>query len=75
MAKFRKVELRISRATGYGQYYLIANYKGKQIEVHTTDSECFDWLNDDSNKEKHLEAKQYAYRTIVNAYESSRMFV
>jgi hypothetical protein len=70
MAKFRKVELSISRANGYGQYYLSANYKGKQIKVHTTNSECFDWLNDDSNKEKHLEAKQYAYRTIVNAYKN-----
>ena len=70
MAKFRKVELSISRANGYGQYYLTANYKGKQIKVHTTNSECFDWLNDDSNKEKHPEAKQYAYRTIVNAYEN-----
>jgi hypothetical protein len=69
MAKFRKVELSISRANG-GQYYLTANYKGKQIKVHTTNSECFDWLNDDSNKEKHLEAKQYAYKTIVNAYEN-----
>lgn len=69
MAKFRKVELSISRANGYGQYYLTANYKGKQIKVHTANSECFDWLNDDSNKEKHLKAKQYAYRTIVNAYE------
>lgn len=70
MAKFRKIELSISKANGYGQYYLNANYKGKQINVHTTNSECFDWLNDDSNKEMHLEAKQYAYRTIVNAYEN-----
>lgn len=69
MTKFRKVELNISRAGGYGQYYLYANYKGKQIKVHTTNSECFDWLNDNSNKKKHLEAKRYAYRTIVNAYK------
>jgi hypothetical protein len=70
MAKFRKVELAISRANGYGQYYITANYKGKKIKAYTTDSECFDWLNDDSNKEKHQEAKQHAYFMIVNAYEN-----
>jgi len=70
MATFRKVELNISRANGYGQYYLTAKYKGKEIKVHTTNSECFDWLNDESNKIKHQEAKKYGYNTIVNAYKS-----
>jgi hypothetical protein len=70
MAKFRKVELSISRGNGYGQYCITANYRGKQIKVHTTNSECYDWLNDDTNKEMHLEAKQYAYRNIVKAYEN-----
>ena len=69
MAKFRKVELNISRANGYGSYYITANYKGKQITAHTDDSECFDWLNDDSDPAMHLEAKRYAYRAIVNKYE------
>jgi hypothetical protein len=70
MVTFRKVKLSIARANGYGHYCLSAYYKGKQIEVSTTNSECFDWLNDDSNKEKHLEAKRYAYTNIVNAYQS-----
>jgi hypothetical protein len=70
MTKFRKIELNIQRANGYGQYYLSATYKGKFIKVPTTNSECFDWLNDDSNKIKHREAKQYAYRTIVTAYNN-----
>lgn len=68
MATFRKVELSISRGSGYGQYYITANYKGKEIKAHTTDSECFDYLNDDSNKKKHQEAKRHAYRKIVDAY-------
>lgn len=70
MATFRKVELNITRANGYGQYYIIANYKGKEIKVHTTNSKCFDWLNDHNNKEMHQEAKKYAYRAVVNAYEN-----
>ena len=67
MATFRKVQLSIVRGNGYGQYIVIGNYKGKEIKVHTTNSECYDWLNDDSNKKKHQEAKRYAYNTIVNA--------
>ena len=71
MSNFRKVELSISRGRGYGQYIISANYRGKQINVHTTDSECYDWLNDDSNKSKHIDAKRYAYRCVVSAYENS----
>lgn len=70
MATFRKLELTISRASGYGQYIISATYRGKEIKVHTTDAECFDWLDDDSNKEKHQEAKRYAYNAIVSAYKN-----
>jgi hypothetical protein len=70
MANFRKVEISISKASGYGQYYITANYKGKEIKVHTTDSECYDWLEDDSNKTKNLEAKRFAYNKIVNAFKN-----
>ena len=68
MANFRKLNLEISRGNGYGQYYVSCVYKGKNIKVHTTNSECFDYLEDDSNKVKHLEAKQYAYNLIVNTF-------
>lgn len=70
MAQFRKVNLEISRGNGYGQYIVSAQYKGKQINAHTTDAETFDWLNDDSNKEMHQEAKRSAYNLIVNAFKN-----
>lgn len=69
MAKYRKVEMVIHRAKGYGQYYLQAQYRGKFISVRTTDSEMYDWLEDDFDEVKHLEAKQRAYMMIVNAYK------
>jgi hypothetical protein len=68
MAKFNKVEIEISRLSGYGRYQLSATYKGKEIKAVTNDSECYDWLNDDSNKEKHTEAKRHAYNKIVDAF-------
>ena len=70
MTTFRKVKLEISRGNGYGQYIVSAQYKGKEVSAHTTDSETFDWLNDDGNKEMHQEAKRTAYSLIVNAYKN-----
>ena len=70
MTKFRKVEMNIKRYNGYGQYLLQSEYKGKFISVRTNDSEIFDWLEDDSNKIKHLEAKQRAYLLIKNTFEN-----
>lgn len=71
MATFRKVQLTISPTTGYGQYIVSAAYRGSNVAARTTDSEIFDWLNDDSNKEKHLDAKRAAYLLIRNAYENN----
>ncbi len=67
---YRKVDIQICRKSGYGHYQINAMYKGKEIKVTTTNSECFDWLNDDSNKEKHKEAKQYAYSRIVEEFNN-----
>lgn len=70
MATFRKVQIEIKRKSGYGQYEVSAMYKGKLIKAHTTDSEMFDWLDDDSNKIKHQEAKQRAYSLIRRTFEN-----
>ena len=42
---------------------------GRDVVVYTTDSECFDWLNDDSNKEKHLQVKRHAYSKVVEQFK------
>jgi len=73
-ATFRKVNLTVKRGNGYGQYIVSAQYRGKHIEVNTTDSECFDWIDDNSNKEKHREAKQHAYMKVKVAYEATQNF-
>ena len=70
MAKFRKLNIEIKSSYGYGQYQIVCIYKKQLIKVHTTNSECYDYLEDDSNKVKHLEAKQYAYSIIVNKYNN-----
>lgn len=69
MISFRKVKMSISKGNCYGQYFVTAHYKGKDITAHTTDSEAYDYLYDDSNKAKHLEAKQHCYYKIVEQYK------
>lgn len=72
MAKFRKVEFQMTRGNGYGQYIISAHYRGKDIVAHTTDSEAWDWINDESNKEKHQDALRHCYYRIVGEYEKSK---
>ena len=69
MATFRNINLLIRKTSMYGRYVINAKYKGRYVVVYTTDSECFDWLNDDSNKEKHLQAKRHAYSKVVEQYK------
>lgn len=70
MATFRKVNLSIEKANGYGQYIISANYRGKEVKAYTNDAECYDYLDDNSNKEKHQDAKRHAYYKIVLAYKN-----
>ena len=49
--------------TGYGQYVL----SGMGTSVHCTDSEIWHWCYDDENGEKHLSAKESAYRLLANS--------
>lgn len=71
MATFRKVNLSVFRANGYGQYIVRATYYGKEIIARTTNSEIFEWLNDASNKAKHIDAKRSAYMLIRNTHEQA----
>ena len=70
MATFRKVFFNMIRGNGYCQYYIISRYKGVDLKVHTTDSEAWDYINDDSNKEKQMGALRHCYFKIRQAYEN-----
>lgn len=63
-------ELGIKRASGYGQYYVTAVVNGESIKVHTTNSEAFDWFDDNSNEEKHIDAQSYVWNLAVRTYEN-----
>jgi hypothetical protein len=70
-ATFNRVTLSMSRTSSYGHYTISATYRGKQIKAYTTDSEAWDWLDDDSDKELNREAKNHCYNKIKSTYENS----
>jgi len=72
MATFRKVKMSIRHGNAYGHYVISAHYKGKDIEVRTTDSTIYDFLNDDSDKHQHQEAKRTAYMLIWREHQSQK---
>ena len=41
--------------------------RGIDTSVHCTDSEIWDWCDDKENEEKHLSAKESAYRLLINS--------
>lgn len=67
---FYGVEFNMNRTSSYGRYIIEADYKGKHIKAETTDSEAYDWYNDDSNKEKHRDALRHCYYKVRDAYEN-----
>ena len=69
---FRKVNFGMEKMSSYGHYQIVANYRGKQIKVVTTDSESWDWLDDDDNIEKHNDARRHCYMMIVSEYEKQK---
>jgi hypothetical protein len=66
MQSFRKVKFTMEKSSGYGQYIIQGTYNGKDVKVHTTDSEAWDWFNDESDKKKNMDAKRHCYMKIIN---------
>ena len=58
----------IEKTTRYGHFELSGIVNGETIKIITTNSEAFDWLNDDENEEKHLEAIEYCHNRLEMAY-------
>lgn len=71
MKTFNRVNFTMKK-TGCDQYYIESYYKGMNLKIHTTDSEVFYWLGNDSNKKKHLEAKRFCYYKIVLTYQKTQ---
>lgn len=60
----------IKRGNGYGQYVVTGTINGVEVSAHTTNSEAFDWFDDDSNFEKHVEAVDYVGSLLKRTYKN-----
>lgn len=60
----------IGRGNGYGQYIVTGTINGVEVSAHTTNSEAFDWFDDDSNFEKHVEAVDYVGDLLKRTYKN-----
>ena len=61
---FKKVSFSIEPGMKYGYYVIRANYYKKSVTVGTSDSELYDWIDDDSDREKNLNARRGCYYLI-----------
>lgn len=60
----------IKRGSGYGQYIVTGTVNGVEVTARTTNSEAFDWFDDDSNEEKHIDAVDYVNSLLDRTYEN-----
>lgn len=68
MVRFKNIEISISHYSLAGHYVLKTTYRGKDINIVFTNSETYDWYNDDSEPENQIDALNYCYRLIVDEY-------
>lgn len=55
---------------GRGQYRIEAEYKGRYVVADSTDSEAYDFLDDESDMEMHTDALRHCWRRIREEYNS-----
>lgn len=65
---FNNLIFKMENTNSYGCYLITARYRGKEIKSFTTDSQAWDWLDDDSDKIKQDSARAHCYVMIRNEY-------
>jgi hypothetical protein len=66
----KTTEIKIERTKSYGHYRVTGLVNGIEVSAITTDSEAFDYLNDEDNQEKHERALNHCITKLINTYEN-----
>ena len=66
----KTTEITIKRASGYGQYIITGLVNGVEVSARTTDSEAFDYLNDEDYPEKQDAAIEHCTWKLEQAFEN-----
>ena len=67
---YRNVKFKIEKVHGDKSYDIIAIYKGIAIKAHTTDTKCWDNLENEQDPLMFNESRKHCYDKIVAAYKS-----
>jgi hypothetical protein len=63
-------DITIKRSSGHGQYLISGVVDGIEVTARTTDSEAFDYLNDDDYPEKQQQAIEHCTYKLEQAFEN-----
>ena len=66
----KTTEIRIERTKSYGHYRVTGTINGTEVSCITTDSEAFDYLNDDENIDKQAAAQAHCEMILELTYEN-----
>lgn len=70
MATYRNVEFKMVRGGRY--FYILSRYKGVDFKIPISDLDTWFFIDDESYKEKHMEALRYCYMVIKEAYKNRK---
>lgn len=63
-------EITIKRTKSYGHYRVTGTINGTEVSCITTDSEAFDYLNDEDYPEKQAAAQAHCELLLTITYEN-----
>ena len=63
-------EIEIKRTKSYGHYRITGVVNGTEVTCITTDSEAFDYLNDEDYPEKQEEAIEHCECKLIETYNN-----
>lgn len=66
----KATEITINRTSSYGRYTINGVVNGVEVTAITTDSEAFDYLNEEDYTEKQQQAIEHCTYKLINAYEN-----
>lgn len=61
--------IQIKRTSTYGRYIVTGTVNGIEVSAITTDSEAFDYLNDEDNQEKQQQAIDHCTMKLEQSFE------
>lgn len=63
-------DIQIKRTSSYGRYIITGEVNGIEVKASTTDSEAFDYLNNEDYPEQQAQAVEHCEMKLIEAFEN-----